>query len=398
MPFDQAVADLKSPDAGTRFKAVELLKEAAYPEAALPLADAIGDADRDVQMEAMGGELNIFLAEKVASRRRVGLVIERRSKINAEPSFSAGRSAAGARPVPLAVAAALRGAMHSASSETALEALYTFGTLAPECAEADRPELLRSSAQDLAAMLALPATGTRTAALRVAGRVYGRRPGDSPVEPMVGDAVVAALNDRNTDVKEAAMQALGAMRYGRAVQGLTELFQYYKKGSLAQSSLEALARIGSPASIPVFTSQLSASIPFRIAAIEGLARAGDGSKAKEIDAALEGGRSDALNLAGWFASARLSKGPIEQIVEALARPALRDQAFGYLVELAPGRVRELTPGARDPDPRVRIDVADVLGMSGDAAAIPVVAAMAKDTDPLAARAAARASARLSGAR
>ncbi|HEX4347565.1 MAG TPA: hypothetical protein VHZ73_08330, partial [Vicinamibacterales bacterium] len=83
IPFEQTVADLKSPNADTRFRAVQLLKDAAYPEAALPLATAIGDKDPDVQIEAMAGELNIFLAEKVTSRRRVGLVIERRNKINA---------------------------------------------------------------------------------------------------------------------------------------------------------------------------------------------------------------------------------------------------------------------------------------------------------------------------
>jgi hypothetical protein len=38
VPFEQASADLASPDAGTRFRAVQLLKQAAYPEAAVPLA------------------------------------------------------------------------------------------------------------------------------------------------------------------------------------------------------------------------------------------------------------------------------------------------------------------------------------------------------------------------
>jgi HEAT repeat protein len=247
-------------------------------------------------------------------------------------------------------------------------------------------------------MLELPAVDTRTAALRVAGRVYARQSGDPAVEPIVGDAVIAALNDKNADVKTAAMQALGSMKNDRAAQGLTDLFQYYKKGNLAQVALGALAQVGSPASVPVFATQLSASMPFRVLAIEGIARAGDASKAKDIDAALEGGRSDTLNLAGWFASARLSKGPIDQIVEALARPALHDQAFGYLVELAPGRVRDLMQGAQDPDPRLRADLADALGLSGDPAAMPALASMPKDADPKAALAVARASRRLNSSR
>lgn len=398
VPFEQAVADLKSPDADTRFRAVELLKDAAYPEGAVPLAGAINDQDPDIQMQAMAGELNIFLADKVPARRRVGLVVERRSKGSAEAAFAAGRSAVGARAVPAAVPAALRGAMRSASPRVALEALYTFGTLAPEVAAADRPELLRSSAADMAAMLALPAPATRIAALHVAGRLYAKRPGDGPVEQMVGDAAIAALNDRNTDVKGAAMQALGAMKYGRAVQGLTDLFAYYKRGSLAEQALDALAQIGSPASVPVFTSQLAAAPALRRFAVEGIARAGDRSKAHDVDDAAAGASTDAVNMAALFAAAELANAPLEQIVEGLARPGLHDQALGYLVELAPGRVRQLTQGARDPDPRIRAEIADVLGLSGDPAAIPVVAAMAGDSDPQTARAAARAAVRLGPAR
>src|SRR5215208_3410416 len=35
--FEQASADLASPEAGTRLRAVQLLKQAGYPEAAVPL-------------------------------------------------------------------------------------------------------------------------------------------------------------------------------------------------------------------------------------------------------------------------------------------------------------------------------------------------------------------------
>ena len=76
IPFDQAAADLTSPDAGTRLHAVQLLKEAAYPEAAMPLAALVTDPHDAVQLEAIAAELNIFLAEKIVPRKRVALVVE----------------------------------------------------------------------------------------------------------------------------------------------------------------------------------------------------------------------------------------------------------------------------------------------------------------------------------
>jgi len=51
--FEQASADLTSPDAKVRLHAVQLLKGAAYPEAAVPLARLLTDAQDDVQLEAI---------------------------------------------------------------------------------------------------------------------------------------------------------------------------------------------------------------------------------------------------------------------------------------------------------------------------------------------------------
>ena len=50
--------------------------------------------------------------------------------------------------------------------------------------------------------------------------------------------------------------------------------------------------------------------------------------------------------------------------------------------------------AQDPDPRVRADVVDVLGLTRNPAVLPLAEAMAKDADQQVARAAERAVARL----
>ena len=66
----------------------------------------------------------------------------------------------------------------------------------------------------------------------------------------------------------------------------------------------------------------------------------------------------------------------------------------YLVEVASGHTSAFSRQAQDPDARLRADVADILGLSGDPAALAIVEPMVKDRDPQVALAAARAVARL----
>ena len=387
--------DLSSPDANVRFRSVQMLKEAAYPEAALPLVPLIADRHDQVQLEAIAAELNIFLAEKIVPRKRVGLVIEVRNAVMAEPLFSSGPLVIGARPVPGAVLTALRTASRDDNRRVGLEALYAFGVLAVEPGGAARRELLRVTGADVAALIGAVDPALRYAALRVLGRVFAKRAGDPPIETTVGDAIVGALNDRDDAVKAAAMHALGEMRYDRGVQALTDLFQYHANGPLAEAALDALARIAHPGSAALFTTALSSRTPsLKGIAIEGLARIGDAQQLPAIESALAGERSEPTLLTGRFAAAMLSNGPIDPIAEALARPKLRDQAKQYLIELAAGRTELFSRLLQDPTSHIRADVVDALALGGDLSAMPVVEPLTSDPDPQVARAAERAVARL----
>ena len=68
--------ELGNPQVAVRLRALRLLKDAAYPEAAVRIAVLLADADDQVQLEAVAAELNIFLAEQVVTRKHVALVIE----------------------------------------------------------------------------------------------------------------------------------------------------------------------------------------------------------------------------------------------------------------------------------------------------------------------------------
>ena len=396
--FDQAIRDLGSPDASLRLRTAQMLKDAAYPEAAVPLGRLMVDPRDDIQIEAIAAELNIFLAEKIVARRRVGFVIEVRTPLAAEASFTAGPLAIGPRPVPLEVLDGLRKAARDDNPRVRLEAVYAFGVLAVESGGARRRDLLRTSGPDLAAMIGAVDPAQRYAALRVIGRVFERRPQDDPIALEMGDAVISALNEKDDAMRAAAMQALGAMRYERAVQGLTDLFQYYGKGDMARAALDAIAHIAHPSCVPLLASQLtSKDLAFKGIAIEGLARAGDRTKLADIQSASSGQRNDNLLLTGSFASVMLSGAPADllgPIVEALARPKLRDQARGYLVDAALGHTQAFARHLRNPDARLRADLIDALGLRGDSAAVALVEPLAADPDVQVAHAVERALARL----
>ena len=393
--FEEATRDLSSPDAGVRLRAVQMLKNAAYPEAAVPIARLLTDANDGVKFEAIAAELNIFLAQKVVSRRRVALVIEVRNRIDAESAFSAGPSVLGPRLVPLEVLQALRQAARDKNPRVGIEALYAFGTLGVTPGGNARRQLLRTSGPDLAAMLGSADPTFRFAAIRVIERVFAKRPQDEPIDTTVGDAVITLLNAKDRTIRVAAIDALGSMRYERSTQSLADLFQYYGKGDLAEALLDALARIAHPSSAALFSSALSNSqAPIRRLAIEGLTRIGDRRALPAIQTALTSERDESVMLAGTFSAAVLGEGSLDQLAESLGRARARERALQYLIEMAPGRTAALARYAQDPDARRRADAADILGLGGDSSALAIVQPLMKDSDPEVVLAAQRAVARL----
>ena len=396
-PSDPVARDLASSDPGVRLRAVESLKEAANPDAALPLARLVTDPRDDIQLAAIAAELNIFLAERIVPRKRIGGVVEVRRQILAEPAFSAGPSAIGGRDVPIEVLNALHAAWRDDNPRVAIEALYAFGALAGGPSGDERRELLRAIGPDAAALVGASDRALRFAAIRVMGRTFAPRAGDPPIEPTVGDAVIAALNDSDRPVKIAAMRALGAVRYERAVDSLTKLFEYYGRGDAAEAALDALARIAHPSSVTLFAAQLAGRSPaLRVAAIDGLAREGDPSRLDQIKAAAGADRDEGVALAAAFAAALLADGPLDALVQAAAKP--KSEARDYLVELAPGRAERFARYAADPDERIRLAVVDALGVSRDPAAIAIVEPLVTDPSPRVARAAGLAVERLRTAR
>jgi HEAT repeat protein len=235
----------------------------------------------------------------------------------------------------------------------------------------------------------------RLAAAAVIGRLYSRWPGE-PLDESVGPAMIKALADDDETVKIVAARGLGAMRYESALQPLTDLFNERVKGDVAVAALDALARIAHPSSVPLFKSQLtSPEAGLRAISVAGLARVGgDLHLLMEIIDTLGFERSDDVLLSMNFAWVMVENMTIDPLGEALLTLNGHDIALAYLVEIASMRSAKFFAYALDPDPRVRADVADILGVTRDPRGLPLVQPMLKDKNPVVVQAAERAIARM----
>jgi HEAT repeat protein len=377
--FEDVVRNLRNPDPKTRLAAVHLLRDAKYPEAIAPMAAVVLDPIDAIQLEAIAAELSFFLDQDVRTRKMVAFVVEKRSSGIAVAAFDLGPLAVWPRPAPPELLSALLQAVDDENSKVRLEAIYAFGILA-------RPPLTPEQHGQLVKALDHYDPAIRTGAARAIGRQKF---------PDTGDALVKAVNDSNADVRFAAMRALGAIKETRAVTALTEQFAYYKKGEGAWSALDALAQIGSSASVPVFRERLKDKDPFmRRVAAEGLGRANDAESAEELARMLTMDDSPMVRAASAFALQKLGRSTVARLIDAMGNEKVTLQGQEYLVELGPSYLSVIAPRLQDPDAAVRTAIADVLGVIGDASTLAALDAATKDRDPEVAAAAKRAIARI----
>jgi HEAT repeat protein len=373
--FDDVIRNLRNPDPKVRLAAVQLLHESHYPEAIGPMAPLVDDPLDQIQLEAIAAELSFYLIEDVPSKKRVGLVVEVRNPGRAAAAFDMGPLAVQPRPVPPELLDALFKAVDDDSAKVRYEAIYTVGTIA------ERPLSDAGSAQ-LVKALDHYDPAIRTAAARVAGRLG--------VEA-AADALIKAINDSQPPVRYAAMRALGALRVRRATQALTEQFNYYAKGEGAWSSLDALAHIADPVSVPLFKAHLADKDPFlRRASAEGLGRSGDASELSAFEIAAGNDSSDMVRAAMAFALQKLGRNYVPRLVEFLDADRTASQVAGYLMELAPAAAPALLPHLQDPSPAIRANVATILGAIGAGSAIADLRPLTSDKDRSVAQAATRA--------
>jgi HEAT repeat protein len=344
--FEQVASGLKHQDAGTRLRAIQILKDADYQEAAAPIGEVLGDGDDRVQLAAIDAELSLFTVRPISRRERVGFIIERRTSTAGGDVATEGQLALKARQVPPQVLSGLVLALSDPNPRVRGEAIGLAALLAP---------------------VACP-----------------RRQLDTQLCAQIGNVLIENINSREAAVRRAAMQALGRLHYPNAVQALLDQLSYYQKGPDAYAAIEGLAGIGHPAAMSAFEELLTSSnADIRRLAVEGLARAGERESLGALQQMGQSERSGGVLLALHYANLKLGVegSDVSQLIAALRDTSLRSIALRYLLDLAPSMAPVLTKSLQDPDPDVRRLVADVVGFSGDSTVLLDLAAVAKDPDP-----------------
>lgn len=379
-PYESYVADLSSTDPDVRAGAMRVLASSGYLEALVPLSALLTDPVDDLQLETIDQVLGFFAVDRPPSKRMVGGIVEVRSKAgSAQALFDQGPFVILPRRTPPELVAGLAGAARDQNPRVRLEGIYALGVVG-------QPPIDPVAAGALVGGLRDTQTEIRVAAARVLG---GLRVSQA------GEALIDAVNDPEHVVRAAAMRALGDIREPRAVQALAEQFQYYERGTLADAAFDGLARIGSPASIPLFTEQLASrnQLRRRLAA-EGLARCGEPQAAAGVATALSDEKKTEVRLARAFAAEAAGQQGLDALVDALASEKTEAQAMAYLVELGTPIAPRLGPSLRHPDARIRERVAMTLGMIGGDQVVAALEPLRRDADTNVARAAERAIARI----
>ena len=380
--FDDVVRNLRNPDPKARLAAVQLLRDARYPEAIEPMAALVADPVDQIQLETIAAELSFFLEQDVRSKRMVGFVLEKRRPAVAEAAFELGPTAVWPRPVPPALVSSLLTAVDDETARVRSEAMYALGVVA-------RPPLEPAQEAQLEKALDHYDPAIRAAAAKVIGRLR---------IASAGDALIKAMNDSHPEVRYASMRALGQLRDPRAIEALTEQLTYYGKGEGAWSALDALAQIASPASVPAFKAHLADNDPFlRRAAAEGLGRAGDASELEALRRGATTDESAMVRLAMCFALQKLGQNYVTRIADMLTNDKVAAQGMDTLIELGPPVAPQLYARLQESQPEMRAAVADVLGVIGGEAALPSLQAVTEDKDPEVAAAAKRAIERIKAA-
>ena len=221
--FEEVAAGLKHQDAGTRLRTIQILKDADYAEATVPIATALTDVDDRVQLAAIDAERSLFTTRVVPRKKKVALIVEVRTVAGGDAAAT-GQLALKARSVPPELLSGLAVALRDNNAHVRAEALSLAALLGPVACAPDVQRTADSSACD-----------------------------------GIGNGLIDGINSREPVLRRAAMQALGQVRYPNAVQALSDQLSYHQKGPDALAALEGLSGIGHATSVSIFEGQLKSS-------------------------------------------------------------------------------------------------------------------------------------------
>jgi HEAT repeat protein len=376
-PFEDLVANLKSPTWKTRQAAVQELGKSRRREAVAPISALVRDPEVRVRLEVVkalrnlrdlsgvpalvtalqDGEPDIreeaigTLVEIYAERERGGPIDRFLETFSDEydrqsvPPYTA---------VDPSVFRGLATTLRDEKKGIRAESAYAIGILGGGSAV---PALVAAT-QD-------PEADVRGAAATAIGKVGTAEDGKALI-PLIATGESASVRNR-------ALSAIGVLRVRAAGPALREGYDANKRRELGMRFLAALSRIGDPAQGDLFRDLLSSTDPeVRRLAVEGLGRIADPSTLPAFKKDYQREKNPDVQLAYNFAIVSLGdRAFLDAIVLALGSSGSRARrARDYILELGLPIAPELYPYLNDREPEVRGALCDVLAQLGDPDATP----------------------------
>jgi HEAT repeat protein len=384
--FEDLVANLKSPNAGTRQDAAAALGKSRRREAVTPLAalvrdpearvrlevvralralrdpagvpalvTSLGDGDREVREEAIGTLVEIY-----TERDRVGPVGRFLEIFSDE--YDRTTIAPYTSVDPLAEQG-LAGSLRDEDPALREQAALALGILNA-----------RATLPALANALRDPDPGVRGAAATSIGKIGTAAD---------GTALIPLLADEHTEVRNRVLQAIGVLRVREAGAPLRQLYENNRRREAGTRVLAALSRIADPAQTDLFQEVVQDADPERKRlAVEGLGRISDAARLPAFKKDYQREKSDEMRLAYSFAITLLGdRAFVDTIVLNLPSRTLGTRSRNYLLEMGSDVLPDLYPYLSDPDPEVRAALCDVIALIGDADAVARLTPLINDPSP-----------------
>ncbi len=397
--FQDEIANLRSPNTGTRVKAAKALGKSGRLEAIPALTQSMRDPEVKVRRASVDA-LRAYTSSEAVDGLLVGLLdgdksIRREALTsllevyagagNAELGGSSLSWITGGRkrtpglnglvPVDPRVVDGVAGRLQDEESSLRRRAAYTLGVLGAEAGVAP-----------LSAALFDGDKGVQRETVMALGKI-----GSDAAGAALRSALGGAVNDVSGDV----VDALGQMQYKPAATELVEIYDS-NVNKLGDRALRSLALMGAPEARGIFYYQMtSKKAEQRLWAVEGLGRLEDSSMIPGLMKDFLREPEPSVQLAYCFALTNLGRHEfVDRIALDLGNKKRREQAHEYAVELGSPLLSEFVKYLSDPVPEVRKELAVVLMEIGDPEAIPHLQPLVGDTNSDVADRANRAIARL----
>ncbi|GMR22251.1 MAG: hypothetical protein BMS9Abin37_0587 [Acidobacteriota bacterium] len=382
--FQDEIANLRSPNVGTRVKAAKALGKSGRPEAIPALTQAMRDPEVKVRRQTLSA-LRSFTSSEAVDGFLIGLQDEERDvrrdaliavlevyvgagNAEIENSLSwiiGGRKRTpglkGLIPYDPRVADAATARLQDEEPAIRRRAAYTLGILGAE-----------SAVPGLSSSLYDGDKSVRREAIHALSQIGSDDAGEA-----LRDALGGAANELTGDV----VDALGHMQYKPAAPQLVSIYDS-NVNKLGDRALRALAEMGAPDARGVFYYQMtSKKADQRRWAVEGLGRLEEAGMVPGLIKDFLREPDPTVQLAYCFALSYLGQREyVDRVALDLGNKKRRHQAHAYAVELGDEFLNEFVTYLADPVALVRMEMAQVLMEIGDPKAIPYLEPLLADPD------------------